>query len=1150
MSNAAFRRRTAQMNPGGGRRIGGDERSESEGMGSVAWDQVKAEFQPERSLSDADVEHEYFANMRNDVVFALGMNLDQDLRANDDDVVGHGQRRLVSRYIKEAAKKVVNHEMKKKMEAIRQEFNSCFKQWLLGKHVTLNNPLIGCPRGWTSYQQQFPRAINWALYQLEMVRVVRTFLHGLYLRGPRSEEEAEWEFRYLVWPLEKAMKRLKAFRVSDLEHAADDFEVRPEDLCASIDGTYDWKERRINTETGTAKWPRDMTYFGRVPKKNDVPLCLHPAVNPFMRAKWVSGVTYQQWMAGDFSGIMHEEQRALWEIAADRVYGRDERFLNPFENPESGTAEQRALHDAMLKVSESLGDAEIDAQIVVAAENAPKRKRHYLCGEVPQWIKDKNGPDAHKMLNHFVPVARDEFGSEVGRALDARQGGGGGGQQPAPAPAPAPAPQPPAPAPRQQPAPAPAPARALPQQGGGGAQSDGGEDGSETAGPATRRSDAARLRKAADDVSEREAEDKKRAEAAAREYFATRPPSQPDQQAAAVDVAARSVAGYQTAEQMRRASHRLTQESNDFLEGAKFFKRLADEETSPKEKARLLDQAAHYASMAQKAAADAMRHDEHADEASAEAGREPGPSLALLDPPSSKADAAPQGGGNSNNLQEADKGTASQKRAEKKRQQKVAKKQQQQEKFDEQHRQLWAAAVAAKGGDFGAKSNSPPPEEDGGDEAAAAAEEGGGGATEQPAAAAPQPAPSAWSRAKSWFAGGSTYTEQAANAPGTRPTEQDAKYMAAEVALADLKDATESEAARAIEMVANATSNLTPADRAKQVKNPKTKARNQSEAAALSQAAALAASAIAQHPKNKALVADAKDIIEHARDQRRSMRLQGLPPEDSSIDAVKQRLATTQAAIDEREKLRQQQEAEAQARAAAAAGDAKSQGGDSLADIPIDGGVDEEDDAENSNDSAATLVTAPSDDESDTAGDVGRRTPPPPPSSEASLSSTRSSDLKGPADSADSETVSAGAKSATTKATAARRSARVSENTASAAAEASESASVSESVLRSISGDKPIEDKEKWEAWIGGIVDSDKQKGLKLSIPYYELLGVSVYGGLLRRNLSINPPGKNQLEKWKTNYDAFLKRFESSSDETRAQFETFMDKLKKKRSEL
>lgn len=203
-----------------------------------------------------------------------------------------------------------------------RDYNACFQQWLLGKSDVLNNPII-TTRGYTSYVERFPRVVNWVDAQVRLASEIKVYLVRLWTEGPRTEEEVEHEFRYLVWPLNNALRILQQARNAPT--------LGVEVLRGVPGGAWDPQHQTA----GNNPWPAELTYMGRVPDSSvkDVPPCLHPALNPYMRDQWVYSVSYREWLAGDYSKL-RGDSRELWEVVANRLYGRDDRMQKPAEDAE------------------------------------------------------------------------------------------------------------------------------------------------------------------------------------------------------------------------------------------------------------------------------------------------------------------------------------------------------------------------------------------------------------------------------------------------------------------------------------------------------------------------------------------------------------------------------------------------------------------------------------------------------------------------------------------------------------------------------------------------------------------------------------------------------------------------------------------------
>lgn len=237
----------------------------------------------------------------------------QEVMLNKDDNGDFLQEKVLDEMAKEVAKGVIE-ERKGRPD---RDYNACFQQWLLGKHSLLNNPAV-TERGYTSYVQKFPRVVNWVDDQLRLASEVRIYLVRLHTEGPATEEEVEHEFRYLVWPLNNALRLL--------QQARNDPSLGVDVLKGVPGGAWD---PRTGRAAGN-EWPSELTWQGRVPDSNSnaVPLALHPALNPYMRDSWVHSVSYDEWLRGDFSKL-RGDARELWEVVANRIFGRRDRMRKP-----------------------------------------------------------------------------------------------------------------------------------------------------------------------------------------------------------------------------------------------------------------------------------------------------------------------------------------------------------------------------------------------------------------------------------------------------------------------------------------------------------------------------------------------------------------------------------------------------------------------------------------------------------------------------------------------------------------------------------------------------------------------------------------------------------------------------------------------------
>lgn len=234
----------------------------------------------------------------------------------------------------EMAKEVAQGVLEEHKARPDRDYNACFQSWLLGKNDVLNNPLI-TQRGYTSYVEKFPRVINWVDAQVRLASEIKVYLVRLYTEGPATEEEVEHEFRYLVWPLNNALRTL--------QQARNDPSLPVDVLRGVRGGAWDPQHQTA----GGQPWPAELTYMGRVPDpaNKDVPPCLHPALNPYMRDQWVYSVSYKEWLAGDYSKL-RGDSRELWEVVANRLYGRNDRFKRPQDDAEDPQQQVEWLGEA------------------------------------------------------------------------------------------------------------------------------------------------------------------------------------------------------------------------------------------------------------------------------------------------------------------------------------------------------------------------------------------------------------------------------------------------------------------------------------------------------------------------------------------------------------------------------------------------------------------------------------------------------------------------------------------------------------------------------------------------------------------------------------------------------------------------------------
>lgn len=224
---------------------------------------------------------------------------------------------------KSRLKEIADTALRRFKEKQHKEYEECFKRWLVGKSP-LNDKAV-TPYGYRTWTEQMPRATRWVLAQQQMTDVVRKFLFSLYIKGPREEKELEWYFRYLVWPVDLARRRLEKHRNAKLKSW--------DELRGCSDGSYDFDEQKLKkpdkTGVSGAAWPRDLTYGGLAPAfDRKLPLALDPCINPYMREKWVRALSYNEWIQGDFSKKLGD-LRDIWEVAQDRIGGRDDAMVQP-----------------------------------------------------------------------------------------------------------------------------------------------------------------------------------------------------------------------------------------------------------------------------------------------------------------------------------------------------------------------------------------------------------------------------------------------------------------------------------------------------------------------------------------------------------------------------------------------------------------------------------------------------------------------------------------------------------------------------------------------------------------------------------------------------------------------------------------------------
>lgn len=287
--------------------------------GASVWERKTKDghtFQPMDGLAPFDTLDEAEQQNAKDRLSEAISAVDSGLGAGND-----GESRYHRVLVKQNMKVAAREALKLKKEAYKREYATCFKEWLLGKNTVLNDPIVH-PRGYATYLEQFPRCISWAQDENEMTRAVKVFLYNLYMKGAQTEQEVEWEFRYLVYPVKKALEKLRAFRKDD--------SVPLDELKGGLNkGEWNPKDSTIVDKNGaSARWPLELTWMKRAPDREntEVPLALHPAINKYMRDGLVNTVSYEEWLNGDFSGVADDGTRELWTIVANRLWSRDDRM--------------------------------------------------------------------------------------------------------------------------------------------------------------------------------------------------------------------------------------------------------------------------------------------------------------------------------------------------------------------------------------------------------------------------------------------------------------------------------------------------------------------------------------------------------------------------------------------------------------------------------------------------------------------------------------------------------------------------------------------------------------------------------------------------------------------------------------------------------
>lgn len=236
---------------------------------------------------------------------------------------------------KETKKRVARARAEKHKRRIESDYLRCFEAWTLGKNKLLNDRRI-TNWGYETLAGRFPRIPNFALQLVESTRLVHNYLFGLYMRGPQSEREIEVYFKYLVWPVQEALRKLQVLNGND-NLTLDDLHAGPTGvLVANFKAPrakfhYRVKQGQYNRMDLKYKefWPRDLVFLGFGRKEgNKVPLNLDPTINRFMRPGVINAVSYKEWCDGDYSALS-PDVRELWELTNERMEGRDDRNARP-----------------------------------------------------------------------------------------------------------------------------------------------------------------------------------------------------------------------------------------------------------------------------------------------------------------------------------------------------------------------------------------------------------------------------------------------------------------------------------------------------------------------------------------------------------------------------------------------------------------------------------------------------------------------------------------------------------------------------------------------------------------------------------------------------------------------------------------------------
>jgi hypothetical protein len=293
-------------------------------------------------------------------------------------------------YMEALKKNIGGRLVKQDTDAVTKDYEKCFKRWLLGKEDLLNSPKI-TPHGYTSLAERFPRATNFATMQLDVTDKIRTYLVGLYIRGPQSEREIEIYFKYLVYPVQEAIDLFRqANGIISEGFGLDEFHAGATGELITIKG--DPPLTAVRSSGGAVQWPKELVFEGKGRQRDSkIPLALDPCINKYMRPAYTAAVSYEEYLSKDYSAL-GEDVKVLWEVANDRSFAREDRMIRP------GTEETRLLPlgtakmDTLLNVQREAGVGGITrgvaADDVRNLPDKPEWKRTIGCTADPKKRRD------------------------------------------------------------------------------------------------------------------------------------------------------------------------------------------------------------------------------------------------------------------------------------------------------------------------------------------------------------------------------------------------------------------------------------------------------------------------------------------------------------------------------------------------------------------------------------------------------------------------------------------------------------------------------------------------------------------------------------------------------------------------------------------